>query len=94
MHVRSFVSTDVHLGANTILPFEEGGISIENTLFKCLWGLRPEILEQSEIQRTLDAQAFGVQVTHGGFQRLVSHGLLDGARVGPSFQAMRGVPVA
>jgi hypothetical protein len=47
--------------------------------------------QRKRLQRTLNAQALGVQIPHGGFQRLVTHGLLNSARVGASFQTVRRV---
>ena len=35
-----------------------------------------------------------MEVAHGGFEGLVAHGLLDGARVGAAFEAVGGVAVA
>lgn len=52
-----------------------------------------ESYSSAGIQRTGHAQAFGVEIAHGGFQGLVPHRLLNGAGIGSPLQAMRGVGV-
>ena len=46
---------------------------------------------QNRFQRAFNSQSFGVEVTHGGFERTMPHRLLDGTRTDPVFHAVRGV---
>ena len=50
-----------------------------------------EISGQNRFQGTADAQAFGVQIAHGGFERIVTHDLLNCPWIGAPFQTMGGI---
>ena len=52
------------------------------------------IIGQKRFQGAGNAQAFSMQITHGGFQRGMSHHLLNRARVGTAFQTVSGVTMA
>ena len=49
---------------------------------------------QKRFQGAGNAQAFSMQITHGGFQRGMSHRFLNGARVGTAFQTVSGITMA
>ncbi len=51
----------------------------------------PASLGSNRVKGTRHTQRFGVQISHGRFQRLVAHCALDGSRIGPTIQAMRCV---
>jgi hypothetical protein len=48
---------------------------------------------QDRFQRAFDAQTFGVEIAHGGFERAVAHRLLNRPRTDPVLHAMRCVTV-
>ena len=43
----------------------------------------------NRVQRTGHTKRLGVQIAHGGFERLVAHGALNGPRIGPTIKAVR-----
>ena len=83
--------------ANVLMHFWLAGVHVRQlvvVMTRIIYHVRWQVMvPQHGFQGTAHAQAFGVEITHGGFQRGVAHRLLNGPRVDTVLKAMSGITV-